>query len=47
MYSLKRHANEGEFSKAIEDLEKALSVDPNHINAKIYLKEVFIANAVK
>lgn len=40
-------ANEGDFEKAINDLEAALSYDRNHSNAKIYLKEVFIANAVK
>ena len=41
------HANEGEFHKAIDDLQLALSLDANHLNAKTYLKEVFIANAVK
>jgi tetratricopeptide (TPR) repeat protein len=41
------HANEGEFHRAIEDLEYALTLDVNHSNAKTYLKEVFIANAVK
>ena len=42
-----RYANEGEFGKAIEDLEKALRLDSDHANAKMYLKEVFLANAVK
>ena len=41
------YANEGDFGKAIVDLEKALEADPTHVNGKKYLKEVFIANAVK
>ena len=41
------YANEGDFGKAIADLEKALDADPNHVNGKNYIKEVFIANAVK
>lgn len=40
-------ANDGDFTKSIDDLEKALYIDRNHTNAKIYLKEVFIASAVK
>ena len=42
-----RYANRGEFEKAISDLEKALELDSAHANAKKYLKEVFLANAVK
>lgn len=41
------YANDGGFEKSIVDLEKALSIDSSHANAKIYLKEVYLANAVK
>ena len=40
-------ANQGDFEKAIVDLKTALTYDADHLNAKIYLKEVLIANAVK
>jgi len=40
-------ANDGDFNKAIQDLEKALLINNTHVNAKIYLKQVCLANAVK
>lgn len=39
--------NEGDFDKAIVDLEKALKLDENHLNAKTYLKEIILAKAVE
>jgi hypothetical protein len=41
------HANQGEYDKAIVDLEKAIELDSSHVNAKTYLKEVFLAYSVK
>ncbi len=40
-------ANDGDFGKAICDLERALCIDGTHANAKVYLKQVLLANAVK
>lgn len=41
------YANQGDYARAIKDLEQALTIDSIHSNAKTYLKEVFVANAVK
>lgn len=41
------YANQGDYARAIKDLEQALTIDSTHSNAKTYLKEVFVANAVK
>ena len=41
------YANQGDYTRAIKDLEQALTIDSAHSNAKTYLKEVFVANAVK
>lgn len=41
------YANDGDFAKAIDDFKRALDLDSTHVNAKNYLKEVFIAYAVK
>lgn len=40
-------ANEGDLDRAIADLEKGLGLEPEHVNANIYLKEVLLANAVR
>jgi hypothetical protein len=44
---LKRSASDGDFDKAIKDLEKALNLDSTHSNARTYLKEVFLAYATR
>lgn len=42
-----RYGNEGDYVKAISDLESAYQLDPAHANAKKYLKEVYLTYAVK
>jgi tetratricopeptide (TPR) repeat protein len=41
------YANDGDFEKAIEDLQRALLLDTAHTNAQKYLKEVYLACAAK
>ncbi len=41
-----RYANKSDVTKAIQDFEKALSIDPKHNNAKKYLFEVIMDRAI-
>jgi hypothetical protein len=42
-----RFANNGDFDKAVKDLENALKLDSKHLNAKAYLREIFTDRALR
>ncbi|CAH8647048.1 unnamed protein product [Heterobilharzia americana] len=43
--SVQSYASIGTYTKAVEDLEKSLDIQPNHVNAKNYLGQTLVAYA--